>query len=62
MRPGKYERLFMKYASGSVVVPAIILDMDKETYRVATIDEIRKDDMVFVRRYNPYVSRYVVYR
>lgn len=62
MRPGKYERIYMKYASGSVVVPAIILDMDKETYRVATIDEIRKDDMVFVRRYNPYVSRYVVYR
>lgn len=62
MLPGKFERVFFHYSTGADIAPVIIFDKNKETYEVKTLEAVRKGDMVFCRRANPYLEFFVVYR
>ncbi|MBE7025605.1 MAG: S-layer homology domain-containing protein [Ruminococcaceae bacterium] len=60
--PGQYERLFLHYYQSGGIAPVLIYDSAKDIIEVKTIEAIRKDDMVFCRRLNPYLELYAVYR
>lgn len=60
--PGQYERLFLHYWQSGGIAPVLIYDSKTDKIEVKTIEAIRKGDMVFCRRLNPYVELYAVYR